>query len=549
MKVSFTRPIRAGVVVLVLAIVGPLSAAEVTLDNGVIGDGHLSVTVDDFGSFADAFQGGPQWVDFFDPSADPVQGEFGEEYATFSANLYLFIDDSGTGIGTHRVALSDHAGINTTYPNPSFTCSVTSENSMNNLPTSTSSAFQCTGAGGFTLNLTLTQSVSALPQGKNGEALGQLEQTYTVTNAGADVRLTMTKHIDEDMPWGTPPAGSNFAQDDLVGADFAALGRPQVYAQDGDLTTAALVLRTREDMTKNPLTVPGGFSYYVGKQNLPTPPGNPNFPGGACPAHAFGTDLQIWDGFGVPNCWKDFVPGVGYNVPGISPQTSGDSFMGLQVAAQLGAGQSYEVTFSTLYGFRPPPTLQIPPSLEFTTVSYDEMTGCADFLWSIRNVNPIVPGKDPIAISEFYIDVEAGDGAQNCSTMTPPPGWTVELCDGYTNGHALYRFSGGPALGLNEKVVGRFEIDTNGMDQATNPQTNITVPPMAIVLHAAQGQVDAQCSFVFGPAFSGEWGLRLVAIAFLPVPTMSAWAKIMLAVLVLAGGTILIRRGRRNATA
>ncbi|MCH7525809.1 MAG: hypothetical protein IID39_00085, partial [Planctomycetes bacterium] len=63
-------------------------------------------------------------------------------------------------------------------------------------------------------------------------------------------------------------------------------------------------------------------------------------------------------------------------------------------------------------------------------------SGCADYWWSLANVN------DFDDIVEFYVDVEAGDGGNICGgeeDMTPPPGWTVTLCSGYTNGHALFR--------------------------------------------------------------------------------------------------------------
>ncbi len=530
-------------VALAIAFAPNCLGAEVTLDNGVVGDGHFSVTVDDYGSFGDAFTGGPQWPDFFDPSADPIEGELGEEFATFMSTVLLFIDTSGTGVGSSRGVLSTHAGILGNFANPSMECTITSENSIANLPLSTASSFQCTDAGGISFNISLTQSVSALPAGKNGEALAQLEQTYSITNSGASTTLTIVKHIDEDMPWG---GGASFWLDDLVGADFAAIGRPQVYAQDRELTTAALVLRTREDMTKNPMTIDGGFSYYAGKQGLTVPPGNPNYPGGMCPAQDFGTDTEVWDNYGAPNCWKNFVPGVGYNVPGISPQVSGDSFIGLQTEADIAAGQTYEVTFSTLYGFRPPPTVVIPPLLTAQTVEYDQDTGCGDFLWTLQNINPIIVGETPIEISEFYLDIEAGSGGQICTDMTPPPGWTVELCDGYTNGHALYKFSGGAPLALNARVSGRFKIDTNGSDPTTDPVTNITVGPLAVVIHAAQGQDDAACSFTFGPAFSGDWGLRTIAIAHLPVPSASWWARIVLGLAILTGGAVLVLRSRKR---
>lgn len=129
-----------------LGIVCPhLHAGPVPLWNGVTGDGSLTVTVDDFGSHADAFQGGPQWLDFFDPSADPIEGELFEDFPTFATNLFFFIDPSEIGNGTHRGVASSHQGILATYNDGNITCVVTRENSTDNLPASTDSAFSCTG--------------------------------------------------------------------------------------------------------------------------------------------------------------------------------------------------------------------------------------------------------------------------------------------------------------------------------------------------------------------------------------------------------------------
>ncbi len=521
-------------------------AAEVTLDNGVAGDGHLSITLDEFGTYGDAFQNGPEWVDFFDPSPDPVEGQLPERFATFSNVIYFFVDPSGVGDGTHRVAASTHAGILATYPDPTLDCQVVVANSTTNLPTSTSSLFRCTGSG-VDFTVALTQSVSLLTPGPASEARAQLEQEYAITNNGPGINLIMNRHTDQDMPWGGG-VGAPAARDDLPGVDFAELGRPQIYAQDRELTTAALVIRTREDMEKDPLTTAtdGGVSnyvYYVGKgeNNLPAPPGNTDFPGGNCPTHNVGTDVQVWDNFGVPNCWKNFIPGVGYNVPGITPQTNFEAFMGMQTEANIPSGQTYAIAFQSVYGFRPEPTLTIPPSLTTQTVEYGP-DGCGEFLWTLKNVNPTIPGETPIAVGEFFIDVEAGDGAQTCSTMTPPTGWSTELCAGPDgNGHLLYRFFGGTPIAINSEVKGRFRVDTNGGTPTTNPLTNTAVPALSVVLHTAQFQDEAECNFNFGPARNGEWGIRVNATAFLPVPAMSLATKLALTMIVVGGGVVLLR--------
>ncbi|MCH7642926.1 MAG: hypothetical protein IIC30_06580 [Chloroflexi bacterium] len=130
-----------------------------------------------------------------------------------------------------------------------------------------------TGSG-VNLRFELTQHVDDNDGavGTNGEVSARLAQTYTIINQGNPVDFVLVRHLDHDFQ------GDNYL-DDTVGVDFAELGRPQVFAQNVDLTETALILRTREDMTLVDGTV--GFFYYCGKQ-FTTPPGNPDFPCDDC---------------------------------------------------------------------------------------------------------------------------------------------------------------------------------------------------------------------------------------------------------------------------
>ncbi len=522
------------VLTIILVTVGAAAhtqAAPVTLWNEVDGQGSLTLTTDDYGSFGVWLD----WPDLFDmgPQGDPS----GEQTFTFATSPFVFIDPSTTGAGTHRGVLSTHALLLDLYTDANVFGTVTNPNAIINVRTA-ASGFDVQGDG-MNLGWTLTQTVSpgfSNPSGQNAI----LEQTYTITNNGNEtLEFIVVKHIDHDLPGNS---GGPFQLDDLVGVDFSEFGRAQVYAQVREFPLGAIVLRTREDVRLDPRTV--DFVYYVGRQNAPTPPGNFDYPGGECPPHGYGTDTQIWDNYGVPNCWKNFVPGVGYDVPGQSHvDADGGAFIGLQVEAALPPGETYEVTFVTSYGNRPRPDVQSPPVLSTQTIAYDQVTGCAEFLWELRNYNPIVSGKDPVLISDFYIDVEAGDGGAICTDMTPPSGWSVALCAGFNNnGRALYRFYGGTPINLNGEVHGRLKIDTNGMSPNTNPQTGIVVPALSVVLHAAQAQDDATCDFNFGPSNSGEWSIRAVATAYLPVLASATWAKIVLALSITLAGTLLLFR-------
>src|SRR5512141_1864559 len=62
-------------------------AAVVTLDNGVTGDGHVSVPVDEFGVFGWLLA--PPQKDSYDPP-----GTEGPNYATYTAGVYVFATTS-----------------------------------------------------------------------------------------------------------------------------------------------------------------------------------------------------------------------------------------------------------------------------------------------------------------------------------------------------------------------------------------------------------------------------------------------------------------------
>ncbi len=320
------------------AVNGHAIAAEVTIWNEVVGTGSLTVTTDDFGSFGT----GLGWPDLFDMG--PLSEPPGEHPFTFATNLFVFVDPSEIGQGTHRGVLSTHPLLLGMFPDGNLHGDVTSPNVLLDTQTA-ASAFTLQG-NSVNLHWTLTQKVSPLPDGPQGGPSAILEQTYTFTNHGdGAMEFIVVKHLDPDLP----DDGGTFPLFHTVGVDYSELGREQVYARKLGSSVAAIVLRTREDMTLDPRTV--DTVYYVGRQNMPSPPGNSDYPGGACPSHDYGTDLQIWDSYGVPNCWKNFVPGVGYDVPGSSPlSVNGDSFIGLQVEVALPPGDTYEITFATVYG-------------------------------------------------------------------------------------------------------------------------------------------------------------------------------------------------------
>lgn len=618
------------------------SGAPITLTNAdVEGDGKLEIRTDDFGTWLDdeGFSGGTcpcdegatDLFDFFDPGTDPDDplNNPGREFASFMAITFLHVNPS---LFEGKVAFSNHGCMNPIYNNRNpddcdsesgrggpaeFGLSLVQENTSGGLPASTSSIFDVTKDGESIIQVDLSQTVKTAPLGPRDEVSAFIDLTYSLTNLTDEtLELMLIRHIDEDMPWVDAGFGGNFALDDFVGVDFAELGYPQVYAQDGDVSTAALVLST----TESPLPVPGhpgipgttAFWYYIpkgfsgggdGLNPIIQPTGLPagieeDGPGcygdpdcsnrnvdpdllfndndGLCPWYGFGSDLYYWERPGVPNCWKNHVPGaVGYDTPGQTPDNiDGDSSMGLQVEFLVNPGDSYTITFRTTYGYRPvPPRFAAPDTTMLLAGTQVDENGIADYLFTIGNDNP-GGGQAPDPIDVFYLDIEAGrlgaTGAGDRDVFwTLPVGWNASNCTGFDdNGHAVFKIDrpdpniGGPILFLDSPLKGRVRIRTNDLTENTNTETEVTVPPLSIILTVAQDQPDvpeedrgwtAVCQagdYSFGPTqLNGLWSIPKEAPAFLPVPSLAAWGKTTLLATLALCGTLLIRRSQRPATA
>ena len=86
-----------------------------------------------------------------------------------------------------------------------------------------------------------------------------------------------------------------------------------------------------------------GGAYYGGF--------NGDMPGGMDPAMGFGTDTQVWDAFGVPTNWRNYLTNVGYDTDGQSGQAPNqDAFTGLEFQVDLAASGSSSITVVTTYG-------------------------------------------------------------------------------------------------------------------------------------------------------------------------------------------------------
>ncbi len=284
-------------------------------------DGYLSIVPDDYGSWATGLFGGGG--DIFNPL-----GALGPMEATFTSGLFVFLPGAG-----QRELLSDSFDWQAILPfdgslermvTSPLVASDTNGNSVND---TLHSSFRVFGPD-TDLAFNLLQHVEVFDSG-----VSFLQQDYLITNNGADsVALDLVRVYDGDFSWA-----GDFA-DDEVGTNFNGSGLDAfVFEREaGDSATA---------MT---LSSPQGQDYYGGKHGITPPLGPPMFD--------YGTDTEVWDAFGIPTSWQNYIAGVGYNTNGTSgafPSGSTppeDAFIGLKMSVALEPGESSMVTMFYTYG-------------------------------------------------------------------------------------------------------------------------------------------------------------------------------------------------------
>jgi len=193
--------------------------------------------------------------------------------------------------------------------------------------------------------------------------------------------------------------------------------------------------------------------------------------------------------------------------------------------------------------------LPVVPDVTLERVDLAEQgTGCCTFQYNIQSRNP--PQAGPI--TEFWLAVNRGDGDGRCgedlTEIVPPAGWTVDFCQTWANGQAIYRFTGG-SLSEGDVTFGTIKLQVNNERENVLDPSN-TVPPFGIRAWVGQPLVaDAlTCSAASGPlagqdgAFSpGTDGICRIV----PLPSTSTLGKGVLAALLIAGGVVLVLRSRR----
>ncbi len=326
--------------------------------NNSTADGYLLIAPDAYGAWAPPFSGGTgTTTDRYNPV-----GSGTAQVAAFTSGLYLFIGNSA------RTLLStsgDWQGVMSSGSNLTVEITqevVASDSSGNGTDDTGVSAFQVSGGGvGAALSFDLVQTVESLGLGPIQGAL--LTQEYTITNLDNDpIDFTLVRAFDGDLLWN-----GDFSNDNVGTGTNGSTDERYVYQSEAGSTVTAITLSS-----------PQGDAYSGGKHGV-DPDG-----GGGSPAYNFGTDVQVWEAFGIPSGWRNNIAGVGYDADGDSGAAPGgstdprDAFMHLDIPVSLGAGASTTVVVHHTYGHNAPLIPEEP--CPWDCVGDDGVIGIDEFL-------------------------------------------------------------------------------------------------------------------------------------------------------------------------
>jgi len=291
-------------------------------DTGV--DGYLDIAPDEYGAWAVIFAGGegPN-DDHFNPL-----GANGSLQVAFSSGFFIFVPDL-----LQRELLSTSADWQAVFPADTtlnkvvLTTNVASDTDGDAVDDTLTSAFQVSRTT-TKLRFDVTQHVSSVAEG-----VAVMQQDYLITNESTvAITFLLVRSFDGDLFWDAD-FGSDEVGTTMHGADLG----PFVFEQEPGDPTAAVTLSS--------LT---GRTYFGGKHGVE--------PEGGLPPYEFGTDTEIWDGYGVPASWMNHIAGVGYDTNGNSgSQPPGstdpwDGFMGMDFEITLEPAASTSLTVLHTYG-------------------------------------------------------------------------------------------------------------------------------------------------------------------------------------------------------
>lgn len=292
--------------VAIAAILGPVVGLgqTVNIDNGVGGVGHLDVNIDAYGAYGN-------WNAAYTDNFEPAVGGSGQP--TFSAGFRLFS-------GNDRVLLTDMPQWTGTLSGGTWARNITTPVFNVNAFTA-SSSFELLAGRTAVLEFDVRQVVTSVSAG-----VALLEQFYTITNvSGGQLDFAMNRVLDADLIWGT-----SFLDDHVATPN----GLEWVIMHNPNSTVQAMAMRAGPGD-------PNSF-YWGGKQS--------HQPTGGPPAFGFGSDVVVWNNFGLPTTWENYIAYVGYNTVGDSGTVNQDAHVGLDWRLSLADNATTTLSVETVYG-------------------------------------------------------------------------------------------------------------------------------------------------------------------------------------------------------
>jgi len=285
-------------------------------------DGYLAICSDPYGSWSsDGFcgpscdgAGDPFWGDDYNPIGNLTNAE-----ASFTNGLFFFQrDDMGNGI-TRELLSNIIAWQGVFDPDESVDRALIAPHELGSDAFDTNgdgvydrfeSSFELTGRG-LDLVFELTQEIEKCIAGS------VFTQTYDITNMGGDsIDFSLLRFMDLDLVWS-----GDFLDDDSVGTgtNGSAGCDRHVFQTEPGLSSTAIKLSS-----------PQGDIYFGAKGEIP----------------------DLWNEYGVPRAWENFIAGVGANIDGESgPKPPGDASVGLEIPViGLAPGAFITVVVQITYG-------------------------------------------------------------------------------------------------------------------------------------------------------------------------------------------------------
>ena len=292
---------------------GTASANVVNLSNGIVGQGHLDVDVDDYGSYGREVS--PNTDDNFWPL-----GVIKEENQTFMASSFLFMSAPISGavaLSTHKLIIDKVELMGDGIKGPAtLTRTITSATALAGGVAHSEFRIADTAAN-VRIDVKLDQRIVLV-----NTTSSRLEQDYEIKNTGT-AALTLVFHTFWDMD--VYFTGGLF-EDDVIGAGpglcYVYQHDPQHPLQGGSTTPMS--------------------SYYAGKEGF-MPNGGPAYVTSDAPMH------PEWDALGMPAQWRNNVAFKGTNVEG-SAENLADAMIGMEWRFTLAPNETHTIKVRRVYG-------------------------------------------------------------------------------------------------------------------------------------------------------------------------------------------------------